>query len=364
MFRKKKTLLLLLVAALFCLMIAEIWKGKEKPFETFLRPFVNVEKSDKYAQRQRETVAKTDKELAIPRGDFSEVSLSGTGGRISVGRSADAEVRLRYTIAAHAAGEATAVRKRDAIRVEQAAESGRLTLKATANGKRPDSDDIVIDYELLVPDGMNVRIDSENATVRVEGTVGDAAVSGVAELVEIVGVQGDVSATSDYGNVYISGITGNVTLVNLAADANVTDIRGNVAIDNESGRNFVGRVEGKVSGVTHGGPVYAREIDGSVELDSRNADLQLEDVRGDVRVEAVNGKTTLILPADAGYALNAYTNGGRFRTTLPIPVESAGKGEYALRGIVGDGKWRAEVTSRSGNIVIYTNEEHNGRVTP
>lgn len=364
MFRKKKTLLLLSVAALFCLMIFDIWTGKAQPFERFGTPFVNVERSDAYAQRQQEAVVTKEGELTIPRSDLLEVSLAGWGGRIEVGRSADAEVHLRYTLTASAAGEEKAIAKRDVIQVGHTAQDGRLTLAATSNGKRLDPEDIVIDYELLVPDGMNIRINSDNSTVRVEGTVGDATVEGFGELVEIVGIQGNVTAKSDHGNVYVSGITGDVKLINLAADANVNDIQGNVSIDNESGRNFVGRVAGKVSGVTRGGPLFVREIDGAIDLSSRHGDLQLEDVRGSIRVAADNGKTSLILPPDAGYTLNATTTGGRFRTTLPIPVESESKGEYSLRGTIGDGTWQADITSDFGNIVIYTREEKIGRATP
>ena len=46
MFRKKRTLLLLSVAVLFCLMIVDIWTSKAQPFERFGKPFVNERKTD------------------------------------------------------------------------------------------------------------------------------------------------------------------------------------------------------------------------------------------------------------------------------------------------------------------------------
>lgn len=358
MFRKKRTLLLLSIAVLFCLMIADIWTGKAQPFERFGTPFVNERKTDAYDSSRREAAATAEKELAIPRGDFAEVSLSSVvEGRISVNRSEDATVRLRYTITATARDADRANRKRDAVQIDQFAQDGRLTLKASVNGKRVDwNDDTTIDYVLLVPDGMNVRVESENSTVRIEGTVGDATALAIGELLEIVDVQGDVTATSDYGNVYLFGITGDVKLINRSADANLATIRGDIAIDNHSGRNFVRRVEGSVSGETKGGPIYLLDINGPVEMNSHNADLQLEDVRGDIRVAADNGKTNVILPADLGYRLDVSTIGGRFRTTLPFPIESERKGEYSLRGTVGDGQWQVNVNSEDGNIVIHAKE--------
>ncbi|MBO9597237.1 MAG: DUF4097 family beta strand repeat protein [Cohnella sp.] len=356
MFRKKRTLLLLSIAVLFCFMIADIWKWKAQPFERFGTPFVNERKTDAYDASRREAVASAEKELTIPRGDFSEVSLSGTEGRITVNRSEDASIRLRYKVTANAQDADRANRKRDAIRIDQTAEEGRLALKASANGKRVDSKDVSIDYLLLVPEGMNVRVASENATVRIEGIVGDAAAESIGELLEILDVQGNVTATSDYGNVRLSGITGDIRLTNRSADASLTAIRGDVAIDNHSGRNFVRRIEGAVSGDSKGGPIYLLDINGPVEMNSRDADLRLEDVRGDIRVLADNGKTDVILPADLGYKLNAVTTGGRFRTSLPIPVENERKGEYSLRGTVGDGQWQVDIQSSIGNIVIYAKE--------
>lgn len=359
MFRKKRTLLLLSVAVLFCLMIVDIWTSKAQPFEQFGKPFVNERKTDARDASRREAVATAEKELAIPRGDFAEVALSSVvEGRISVNRSEDATIRLRYTITATARDADLANRKRDAVQIDQVDQDGRLTLKASVNGKRVDwNDETTIDYVLLVPDGMNVRVESENATVRIEGTVGDATALAFGELLEFVDVQGNVTASSDHGNVYLSDITGDVELINRSADANLIDIQGNVAIDNHSGRNFLRSIAGTVSGETKGGPVYMWDINGAVELSSRNGDLQLEDVRGDIRVTADNGKTSVILPADSGYRLNAVTAGGRFRTTLPFPIESERKGDYSLRGTVGDGQWQVNVTSEDGNIVIYAKEE-------
>ncbi len=358
MFRKKRTLLLLSVAALFCLMIADIWKSKAEPFEQFGKPFLNERKTDARDASRREAVATAEKELAIPRDNLAEVSLASVvEGRITVSRSEDATVRLRYTITATARDEDRANRKRDAVQIDQDVQDGRLTLKASVDGKRVDwNDQTTIDYVLLVPDGMNVRVESENATVRIKGTVGDATAMAIGELLEIVDVQGSVAATSDYGNIYLSGITGDVKLVNRSADANLIDVQGDVAIDNHSGRNFLRSVTGTVSGETKGGPVYMWDINGAVELTSRNGDLQLEDVRGDIRVTADNGKTSVILPAGSGYRLNAATAGGRFRTTLPFPIESERKGDFSLQGTIDDGKWQVHVTSENGNIVIYAKE--------
>ena len=358
MFRKKRTLLLLSVTALFCLMIADIWTGKAQPFERFGTPFVNERKTDAYDASRREAVASADKELAIPRGELAEVSLSSVvEGRISVSRSEDDTIRLRYTITATARDTDRANRKRDAVQIDQVSKDGRLTLEASVDGNRVDwNDETTIDYVLLVPDGMNVQVESENATVRIEGTTGDANVNAIGELLEIVDVQGNITSASDYGNVYLSGITGDVKLVNRSADANLIDVRGNVAIDNHSGRNFLRNVKGTVSGETTGGPIYMWDIDGSVELDSRNSDLRLEDVRGDIRVDADNGKTSVILAAGSGYRLNAATAGGRFRTTLPFPIESERKGDYSLQGTIGDGKRQVDITSKDGNIVIYAKE--------
>lgn len=358
MLRKKRTLLLLSVAALFCLMIADIWTNKAKPLERLGKPFVNERKTDAHDASLREAVATAEKELAIPREDLSEVSLSSVvEGRISVNRSKDATIRLRYTITAIAQDTDRANRKRDAVQIDQVAQDGHLTLKASVDGKRVDwNDKTTIDYELFVPDGMKVEVESENATVRIEGTIGDANVNAIGELLEIVDVQGNITVASDYGNVYLSGITGDIKLVNRSADANLIDVRGNVAIDNHSGRNFLRSVTGTVSGETKGGPVYMWDIDGAVKLTSRNADLQLEDVRGDIQVTADNGKTSVILPAGSGYKLNAVTAGGRFRTTLPFPIESERKGDYSLRGTIGDGKRQVNITSEDGNIVIYAKQ--------
>jgi DUF4097 and DUF4098 domain-containing protein YvlB len=61
---------------------------------------------------------------------------------------------------------------------------------------------------------------------------------------------------------------------------------------------------------------------------------------------------TLELPSDASFRLNAHTLSGRIHTNFPLTMEEE-ISRRTLRGRVGDGGARVEVSTGSGSITIH-----------
>ncbi|WP_308639883.1 DUF4097 family beta strand repeat-containing protein [Paenibacillus silvisoli] len=354
MFRKKRTLLLALIPVVIFFLIVDIWTKDAQLFGNFARQFVNEQKMKDYEAAHKMATAAATREIAVDGRELKQVSLSGAGGAISVHRSSEPEVRLSYTVTISAANQEKADRIRDAVNVKEEITDGRLTFVTSADGENVDYHSTTIDYVLSIPDGMKLSVASEHGSVRIDGLQGDVEVNSVNGLLEMVRLAGTISVSSDYSSVYLSDIKGKVGLTNQNGDANLDQIAGGITLDSESGRIFVSRSKGGITGETEDGPVYLSEIAGTVKLKGEDAAIQLDQILGDTQIRSITGQTKLILADNQGYTLHAKTSGGSIRTHLPLPIEQNQNEDDSkqLSGVVGDGTWKVDVETISGNIVI------------
>lgn len=354
-FRKKRSLLLASVAALLLLSILDISFRKEEIFEEFGIQFVNVEKTEAH-EKAHEAATATDRRKAEVNGQgVKEVVLNAAKAKVTVKRSDTAAIKLEYSVTAVGDDQGEADRRKDAIQVKEELRDGTLTWLSTANGKEISYDFVTVDYDLYVPDGMQLRLGNESGDVMVQGIQGDVKAKVDRGMLEIVNVVGLVTAESSFGNLYIAGIQGNVTLANRYSDVNMERVTGAVLLDSEFSRVMVTDLEGDVSGMTKQGSVLIRDHKGSVELTGQAADLVLNHVRGDIRVQTVSGDISLILPEAEGYTLDAAVSGGRIQTSLPFPVEKLENGEYTsgLKGALDKGTWKVDAKARFGDVSIH-----------
>ncbi|WP_158299620.1 DUF4097 family beta strand repeat-containing protein [Paenibacillus antri] len=349
-FRKKRLVILSSVAVLFCLLVLDLWIKKEEMFEAFGSQFLHAGKTDEYQEAHRDATAAAERQLTIDGQGVEEVHLAGHRGKISVRRAQASEIELRYTATAVGRNEASANEKANAVAVEEKLEGGRLTLTPSA-----ESGAVSIDYVLSVPDGTRLRVESEDGSIDIRGTTGDAEVIAVRGKADVVGVVGHVSAKAAYGEAYFANIQGNVDLSNEYGSATIESVEGVVTFDSRSGDTFLSRIEGAVSGDANYGSVRFDEISGPVAVTGMDAALRLDRIRNDVRLDAESGQIRLILSEAEGYAVNATVVDGWIQAPPSLPVEADPTGPYGSRtqGVLGSGAWNVDVRAVSTDVVIH-----------
>lgn len=355
-FRKKRILLLSSVAVLLVLMILDITIKKEQLFESFGEPFFNEQRTDAFYQGHRQAKATSDRQLEFGRRELKEVQLAGVRGKIDVKRATGDTISLQYTVTATAADEEAANRRLEAVQVEEEIGEGRLTLAAKSGDRPIDYDTVSIDYVLLVPDAMKLRIENEQGTIHIAGIRGDVDVDSYNGLTEIVDVTGNVKAVTTYGDLLMSGVAGSMDLENRYGDTDIEHSKGDVRLLSRSGYNHMSGIQGKIAVDSEAGSVHLRETAGQVEVVSRAAYVQLDDVRGDMKIKSDSGTVKLLLPEAEGYTLNAALTRSDSRTSLPVSVveEEQEGSTKRLTGVIGDGTWEVDVEAESAEFVIHS----------
>jgi hypothetical protein len=354
-FRIKRMALLSVIAMLLLLSILDISIRKEEVLEVFGDQFLNEQKTAVIEQSNQEVTATSQEQLEIEQQDVTQVWLTSVRGSISVKQSENEAIRLQYIVTASARNSEAAQRKAEAVKVAGEMKDGQLSLVTSSDGKSIDYGSISIDYELHIPDAMKLVLENEEGAVRIQGVQGDVETAIRRGMMEIVDLQGDLLVDSANAHIYLSNITGNIELLNQYGNTNIDRATGRVQLKSQAGRNVIDQLEGNLSVEAKRGDVILSDITGSVELLGQDGQFQLEHIRGDAKIITQSGSTTVILPKDEGYRLDAAVSGGRIRTQLPFEIRIDPEGDYRARmnGVVGDGAWNLDIKSRSGDIILH-----------
>jgi DUF4097 and DUF4098 domain-containing protein YvlB len=263
-----------------------------------------------------------------------------------------------------------------------------VTVNANVSGagdRRVDTD-----LDIYAPRNAAVQVSNARGNVTVRDRTGDLLLNTAHGDVEVSGIQGDVKvnlrrgelrADNIDGNVDFSGSGNGVTISNATGVASVNgEIYGSINLSRiQKGVRFhsarsdmeIARLDGDMN-LDHGdlrvnsaaGPsrIVTRAKD--IQLSGVSGDLQVQDSNGDVEVRAANapvgnisvdnkkGDLRVVLPASAGFNVNARTYGGDISTDFPeLRVNSAGS-QSSINGTVGKGGPEVRLNTEHGDIEI------------
>ena len=201
-----------------------------------------------------------------------------------------------------------------------------------------------------------VKINLEKGSIRVTKVVGDVDVDGRIDDANVDDVTGSLRLNGDYfDSIHISKITKNVAFKSSHSDLTLASVAGDLEISGDSLR-----------GTDVAGPSRLVMRSKEVHLDGVSGDLELESSNGDIEVHAANklplGKMTitgkkgdviLVLPANAGFQIDATTRKGDINTDFGnIKVDKEGGASSRATGSVGNGAARLVINSDVGDINI------------
>jgi DUF4097 and DUF4098 domain-containing protein YvlB len=205
-------------------------------------------------------------------------------------------------------------------------------------------------FELTVPVGTRVIVNSISASISVRGAKGEVDADAVSGSVSIVDAARKVKAESVSGNVDVAQVTGDVRASSVSGRVEVDDVTGDLETESVSGRismtgaksRFVraGSVSGRIS--------YAGTFqpDGTYEFKSHS------------------GGVWLSLPADVGAQVRVETFSGSVDSDFPVTLQPNSEDRSSNRRIefkIGNGRSRIVAESFSGNIKLQRGDGRDSR---
>ncbi len=273
------------------------------------------------ARAQRNYGETLDTTVALDRQATVDVSLMS--GRVEIVGGGGSQARVRATT--------------DRGDIQFDAAPGRLRLSVNpGHGGRGDAR-----FELSVPAGTRVIVNSLSAPISIRGVKGEVDVNTVSGNVTVTDAARKLKAESVSGNVVVSQVTGDVTASSVSGRVDATDINGDLETESVSGRISMAGVRSRFvrSGSVSGRISYAGtfEPDGTYEFKSHSGGLRLS------------------LPADVGAQVRIETFSGSVDSDFPVTLQPNTDKRSSNRRIefkIGNGRSRIVAESFSGNIKL------------
>ena len=136
-----------------------------------------------------------------------------------------------------------------------------------------------------------------------------------------------------------------------------------------SGDQAIDAIQGPVTASSRSGSIRIRRVPGDLDVDTRSGEVELLDQTSNVRVVSRSGRVMLegqprtwtvatrsgdvevALPQDGGAQIEIDSRSGSVDSSRPIEMRSS-ESRSRMRGIIGRGGGRLEVTTRSGSVRI------------
>jgi hypothetical protein len=175
-----------------------------------------------------------------------------------------------------------------------------------------------ISYNITMPPGLAARVETHNGPITVEDLAAGAALS------------------THNGEITVRGL------------------RGELTAETHNGEIVVENHEGKMVVESHNGEIRAVSTASDFDVTTHNGDIHLNVGEASDRitgqVETHNGEVRVKLPAEASAQLDASTHNGGITCRHALSDVSSSRRE--LRGRLGQGAGKVNITSHNGSIVI------------
>ena len=282
------------------------------------------------AMAQRRYTESLDTTVTLDR--QATVDLSLFSGRVDVVGGSGSQAHIRATI------------DRGGIDFDAGPSRVRLSVDPSRGGPGDAR------YELTVPAGTRVLVNSLSGSISVRGVKGEVDANAVSGSIIVTDATRKVKAESVSGSVEVSRVTGDVNASSVSGRVQVDDVSGDLETESVSGRlsmlgiksKFVraGSVSGRIS---YGGTF---EPDGSYEFKSHS------------------GGVLLSLPADVGAQVRIETFSGSVDSDFPVTLQPNADDRGSNRRMefkIGNGRARIVAESFSGTIKLQRGDGRDSR---
>jgi len=281
------------------------------------------------AEPRQGRAAQTDQTVPVTRG--SRLAVENYAGEVVIRAWDKDAVRVQ-------------ARHNSRTKVDIHTDANIVSIGASSSSKSNGS----IDYEIMTPGWMSMKIEGQYDFVTVEGVQGEVSVTTVRGDIVLKNV-GSVTAKTIEGAIEVDGARGKIALSSVNEDIKVAGSSGDLSADSTNGSIVLARIEST-----------------NVEITTVNGDITYEGqlaAKAHVAFSTHGGDITMTVPDSANATFNVRTYSGEFVTSVPVKGPDAasvrrgkrvtytlgnGSAEVELESFGGDIRLRRGVTSRSG----------------
>ena len=252
-------------------------------------------------------------EEQFPVGGSPELSLGTVSGRVSIVPSNEPVIRVH----ARKYGRPHAV---DNTRIEFSRQGDAVTVRTRplSRGILGGSTVCAVDFDVSVPQGCLVQVDTVSAGIDIRGIGGSVDVHTVSGRVSLDAASESTSITTVSGEVLGRDVQGRLCLTSVSGDARITD--------------------SSLSGFG------VESVSGRVELETELSST------GPYRASTVSGGLKLHLPEDTRITVHLSSVSGRINSDLPATIDKLGFGKW--QATINGGGTDLHLNSVSGNVTI------------
>jgi DUF4097 and DUF4098 domain-containing protein YvlB len=264
-----------------------------------------------------------------------------------------------------------------------------VVLNANTNGAGDHG--VQTDMDIFVPSRVAVDIASKRGDVSISDRRADVKLTLQRGDIALNGINGNAKMSLDKGSIRATNVSGDVDIDGRIDNVTLEDVKGAVHLNgdffNDIRLSKIGRTaefKSARSDITlasvpgdleiSGDSLRATDVSGPMRLVTRSKDIHLEGVTGDVQVENANGDIeihpadklpvgrltlmgkhgdiTVVLPANAGFQVDATTRKGDITSDFsPLRIEDT-NGSSRATGTVGNGAAKLQINADTGDIRI------------
>lgn len=199
------------------------------------------------------------------------------------------------------------------------------------------------------------KMNLDKGSIHAANVTGDVEVEGRVDNVTLEDIKGSVRLTGDFFNdIRLSKITKAVEFKSARSDITLASVPGDLEISGDSLRAT--DIGGPMRFVTRSKDIHLEGVTGDVEVENANGDIEVHPANklpmGKMMVTGKRGDISLVLPANAGFQVDATTRKGDITSDFgALKIDSSGGGSHAT-GTVGNGASKLQINSDTGDIRI------------
>jgi DUF4097 and DUF4098 domain-containing protein YvlB len=252
-------------------------------------------------------------EEQFPVGGNPEFSLGTVSGRVSIGLSSEPVIRVR----ARKYGRRHAVEN---TRLEFSREADVVTVRTRSESRGIPGRDTVcsVDFDVSVPRGCRLVVDTVSADVNIQGIGGAVDVHTVSGRVSLDTASESISMTTVSGNVTGHGLDGTLRLATVSGNTLITD-------------STFGQFE-------------VESVSGRLELQTALSST------GRYRATTVSGGLKFQVPDGKGVTVHLASVSGRIHSELPSAIDKHAFGKW--QATINGGGAELNLNTVSGNVTI------------
>ena len=201
----------------------------------------------------------------------------------------------------------------------------------------------------------SAKMSMDKGSIRASNVTGDVAIDGRVDNVTLEDIKGAVQLNGDFFNdIRLSKITRTVEFKSARSDISLASVPGDLEISGDSLRAT--DVSGPMRFITRSKDIHLEGVTGDLQVENANGDIEIHPASklpiGKMMLTGKHGDITVVLPANAGFQIDATTRKGDITSDFSPLRNEETNGSSHTTGTIGNGATKLQINADTGDIRI------------